>query len=72
MTTPYPLASRRKHPGDLVVRVGGLKLGGPDLVVIAGPCAVEGEAAFLRAARALKAAGAHMLRGGAFKPRTSP
>jgi len=72
MDTPYPLASRKRHPSDLVVPVGGLCLGGPGLVVIAGPCAVEGEAAFLRAARALKAAGAHMLRGGAFKPRTSP
>ena len=72
MITPYPLASRQEHAKDLVVKVAGIALGGPDLLVIAGPCAVEGEETCLRSAEAVKAAGAHMLRGGAFKPRTSP
>jgi 3-deoxy-7-phosphoheptulonate synthase len=72
MSAPYRLASREQHPADLVVEVGGLRFGGPDLIVIAGPCAVDGEETYLRTAAAVKAAGAHMLRGGAFKPRTSP
>jgi 3-deoxy-7-phosphoheptulonate synthase len=72
MPQPFRLAGREEHPEDLVVRMGRLALGSPDLVVMAGPCAVEGEETFLRTAAALKAAGAHMLRGGAFKPRTSP
>jgi len=72
MSAPYRLASREEHPDDLVVSVAGLKFGGPDLIVIAGPCSVEGEETYLRTAAAVKAAGAHMLRGGVFKPRTSP
>ena len=72
MTEPYRLAGREERPEDLVVSAGGLKFGGPDLIVIAGPCAVEGEETYLRTAAAVKAAGAHMLRGGVFKPRTSP
>lgn len=69
---PYPLAGREEDGKDLIVEVGQLRIGGPDLTVIAGPCAVEDEASFLRTALAVKAAGAQLLRGGAFKPRTSP
>jgi 3-deoxy-7-phosphoheptulonate synthase len=72
MSAPYRLASREERPEDLIVSVGGLNFGGPDLIVIAGPCSVEGEETYLRTADAVKAAGAHMLRGGIFKPRTSP
>jgi len=70
--TPYPLASRLNHPDPTVVRVGNVEIGGPSPVVIAGPCSVEGEAQIAEAARAARAAGARLLRGGAFKPRTSP
>ncbi|MDD5657458.1 MAG: 3-deoxy-7-phosphoheptulonate synthase [Elusimicrobia bacterium] len=72
MPEAFPLAGRGTRPDDLVVAVGGLRLGAAGLVVAAGPCAVEGEETFLRTAQAVKAAGAHILRGGAFKPRTSP
>ncbi len=69
---PYKLASRETHPEDTVVRVGECGLGGSLFALIAGPCSVESEDQYLRAARQAKAAGASMLRGGAFKPRTSP
>ena len=69
---PYKLASRDFHPEDTVVPVNGLAVGGRKFVVMAGPCAVEGREELLEAARAVREAGAHMLRGGAFKPRTSP
>ncbi len=72
MTSPYRLAGREENPGDLIVNIGGLKFGEADLIVIAGPCSVEGEETYMRTATAVKAAGAHMLRGGVFKPRTSP
>ena len=68
----YKLVSREVKPEDTVVRVGGVAVGGPELVVVAGPCAVESREQTLTVARAVKAAGAHLLRGGAFKPRTSP
>lgn len=68
----YKLASREWKPDATVVRVGDYAIGGPQLVVIAGPCAVESREQLLEAARACRAAGAHLLRGGAFKPRTSP
>lgn len=68
----WKLCSRTYHPGDTVVDVNGVKVGGPDIVVIAGPCSVEGEQQTLELAEEVKAAGARMLRGGAFKPRTSP
>jgi len=68
----YRLASREGHPQDTVVRVGNLVIGGPQFVVMAGPCAVESEDQLLAAARAVAARGALVLRGGAFKPRTSP
>jgi 3-deoxy-7-phosphoheptulonate synthase len=70
--TPYQLASRAFQPDKTVVRVGAVRVGGPEPVLVAGPCSVEGEAQILEAARAARDAGAHMLRGGAFKPRTSP
>jgi len=69
---PYPLVSRAWHPEPSRIRVNGTIIGGPELVVAAGPCAVEDEAQILAAARAVAAAGARLLRGGAFKPRSSP
>jgi 3-deoxy-7-phosphoheptulonate synthase len=70
---PYKLASREFHPEDTVVNLeGGVEIGGRRLVVMAGPCAVESEQQLYEAAEAVKAAGASVLRGGAFKPRTSP
>ena len=68
----YKLVSREVKPEDTVVDVGGVPVGGNALVVVAGPCAVESREQALTIARAVKAAGAHLLRGGAFKPRTSP
>jgi 3-deoxy-7-phosphoheptulonate synthase len=70
--TPYQLASRALHPDKTTIQVGSVTIGGAQPVVIAGPCSVEGEEQILEAARAAKAAGAQLLRGGAFKPRTSP
>ena len=69
---PYRLASRETRAGDTIVRVQGVSIGGNHLTIIAGPCAIEHEDSFLEAARAALSAGATMLRGGAFKPRTSP
>ncbi len=69
---PYKLVSREFHPEGTIVQVGPVQLGGQQFIVIAGPCAVESEEQLISAAKAAKAAGAHMLRGGAFKPRTSP
>jgi len=69
---PFKLASRDFHPEDTVVPINGVSVGGKELVVMAGPCAVEGEEELMEAAQAVKLAGATMLRGGAFKPRTSP
>jgi 3-deoxy-7-phosphoheptulonate synthase len=66
------LAARGARPEGTIVRVGGVAFGGPRVVVIAGPCAVESEAQLVGVAHAVKAAGADVLRGGAFKPRTSP
>jgi 3-deoxy-7-phosphoheptulonate synthase len=72
ITRPYKLAAREFHPDDTIVDVRGVKVGGDTFVVIAGPCAVEGEEQILSTARAAREAGASMLRGGAFKPRSSP
>ncbi|MFZ0637447.1 MAG: 3-deoxy-7-phosphoheptulonate synthase [Candidatus Acidiferrales bacterium] len=69
---PFTLVSRELRPERTVVNVLHVQIGGPEIVVIAGPCSVESREQLLEAARAVKAAGAHMLRGGAFKPRTSP
>ncbi|GAW93769.1 3-deoxy-7-phosphoheptulonate synthase [Calderihabitans maritimus] len=69
---PYKLVGRELKPENTVVRVGDVEIGSGKLVVIAGPCAVESEKQLLEAASAVKKAGADILRGGAFKPRTSP
>ena len=73
VSKPYKLVSRDFHPASSVVEIGGVCFGnGHPPVIIAGPCSVESEAQMLAAARLVKTAGAHMLRGGAFKPRTGP
>ncbi|MDO5319046.1 MAG: 3-deoxy-7-phosphoheptulonate synthase [bacterium] len=69
---PYKAANRKFHPADSVVDCSGVKVGGGNFAVIAGPCSVESEEQLVGIARSVKAAGATMLRGGAFKPRTSP
>ncbi len=69
---PYKLASREFHKKDAVVKVGGVEIGGKRVVVMAGPCAVESESQLSKSADVVKTAGARILRGGAFKPRTSP
>jgi len=69
---PYKLVSREMHPHDTVVDLGGVPVGGERFAVIAGPCAVESPQQMRATAAAVRAAGAHALRGGAFKPRTSP
>jgi 3-deoxy-7-phosphoheptulonate synthase len=69
---PYKLVSREFKPDNSVFEVGGVRIGGPDLLIIAGPCSVESYEQTLRIAHHVQAAGAHLLRGGAFKPRTSP
>ncbi len=69
---PYKLASRAFHPEDSVIDVSGVKIGGGHLGLIAGPCSVESTEQVLEIATTVKAAGANLLRGGAFKPRTSP
>jgi len=69
---PYKLASRAFKAEDSVVSIGGIKIGGKRIVVMAGPCAVESEGQLAEAARVVKESGAGILRGGAFKPRTSP
>jgi 3-deoxy-7-phosphoheptulonate synthase len=72
VTHAYKLVSREVKPEDSVVRIGNVAVGGVDLVVVAGPCAVESLEQTLRVAREVKKGGAHLLRGGAYKPRTSP
>ncbi len=69
---PYKLANRAFHPEDSIINVGGVKIGGGHLALIAGPCSVESKEQVIEIAKKAKAAGANMLRGGAFKPRTSP
>ena len=69
---PFKNANRKFHPEDTVVEVGGFKIGGGHFAVIAGPCSVESEEQICAVAQAVKASGAMALRGGAFKPRTSP
>jgi 3-deoxy-7-phosphoheptulonate synthase len=72
VTRPYKLVSREVQPDDTVVRIGDVSIGNGHFLIIAGPCAVESEEQALTIARHVKAAGAQMFRGGAFKPRTSP
>ena len=69
---PYKNANRKFHPEDTVIPVGNTRIGGGTLTIMAGPCSVESEEQVVAIARAVKASGATMLRGGAFKPRTSP
>lgn len=69
---PYKAANRKFHPEDSVIDCSGVKIGGGNFSVIAGPCSVESEEQLVGIAKSVKAAGATMLRGGAFKPRTSP
>ena len=72
ISEPFKKANRKFHPEDTVVDVGGVKIGGGNFAVIAGPCSVENEEQIIETAKAVKAAGATLLRGGAYKPRTSP
>jgi 3-deoxy-7-phosphoheptulonate synthase len=69
---PYKLSSRDFHPQDTVVSINGVAVGGSMVVTMAGPCSVESREQLMETALAVKAAGAHILRGGAFKPRSSP
>ena len=72
VTEPFKCCNRKFHPEDTVVEVGDVKIGGGNFCVMAGPCSVESEEQIVAVAKAVKASGANMLRGGAFKPRTSP
>lgn len=72
VTESYKLANRQFHPEQTIINIGGHTIGGEHLVIMAGPCAVESEEQVIETARAIKKAGACILRGGAYKPRTSP
>jgi 3-deoxy-7-phosphoheptulonate synthase len=72
ISKPYKLSSREFQPDNTVIRVGDVEIGTDQLTIMAGPCAVESETQLLETAKAVKAAGANILRGGAFKPSTSP
>lgn len=72
VSDPFKQANRKFHPQDTVVKVGHAKIGGGHFAMIAGPCSVESEQQIIQVAQAVKAGGADILRGGAFKPRTSP
>ena len=72
VSEPFKQANRKFHPEDSVISIGDVKIGGGHFAMIAGPCSVESEEQIIEVAEAVKAAGAHILRGGAFKPRTSP
>lgn len=72
VSEPFKQANRKFHPNDTVVNAGGVKIGGGHFAMIAGPCSVESLDQIIEVAQAVKAAGANILRGGAFKPRTSP
>jgi 3-deoxy-7-phosphoheptulonate synthase len=69
---PYKLASREFKEENTIIRIGDVEIGGPEFIVMAGPCSVENEAQLMESAYIVKKGGAHILRGGAFKPRTSP
>ena len=72
VSEPFKQANRKFHPKDTIVEIGNTKIGGGYFAMIAGPCSVESEEQIIEVAQAVKAAGANVLRGGAFKPRTSP
>jgi len=72
ISDPFKNANRKFHPDDTIIDVNGIKIGGGNFAIIAGPCSVENEAQILEVATRVQASGAQLLRGGAFKPRTSP
>ena len=72
VTEPFKQANRKFHPKDTIIEIGNVRIGGGYFAMIAGPCSVESEDQIIEVAQAVKASGANMLRGGAFKPRTSP
>lgn len=72
VSEPFKCVNRKFHPDDTIIEVGDIKIGAGNFVMIAGPCSVESEEQIVKVAKAVKASGADMLRGGAFKPRTSP
>ena len=72
VSEPFKQANRKFHPRDTIVEIGNIRIGGGYFAMIAGPCSVESEEQIVEVAKAVKASGAHLLRGGAFKPRTSP
>ena len=72
VTESYKLANKKFHPDPTIVKVGNVSIGGDTLVIMSGPCAVESKEQLLATAHAIKKSGAHILRGGAYKPRTSP
>ncbi len=72
VSEPFKSANRKFHPDDSIIDIGGVKIGGGNFAIIAGPCSVESEAQMIEVSTKVKAAGAKLLRGGAFKPRTSP
>ena len=72
VSEPFKQANRKFHPADTVIRMGDVKIGGGGFAVIAGPCSVESEEQIISVAQSVKESGATLLRGGAFKPRTSP
>ena len=72
VSEPFKQANRKFHPADTVIQVGNAKIGGGNFAMIAGPCSVESEEQIIEVAMAVKASGADILRGGSFKPRTSP
>lgn len=72
VSEPFKQANRKFQPNDSIIQVGDVKIGGGNFAMIAGPCSVESEEQIIEVAQAVKAAGAHILRGGAYKPRTSP
>ena len=69
---PFKLANKLFHPENTVIDVDGVKIGNGNIAIMAGPCSVESEEQLMSVARSVKASGAHILRGGAYKPRTSP
>lgn len=72
VSEPFKQANRKFHPNDTIVKIGNVKIGGGHFAVIAGPCSIETEDQIIECATAVKNSGANILRGGAFKPRTSP
>ena len=72
VSEPFKQANRKFHPRDSIIHIGDVRIGGGYFAIMAGPCSVESEDQIISVAHSVKEAGAHILRGGAFKPRTSP